>query len=141
MEVTSPLTGISMAMYTTQVSLQFYSGNFLNGTIPRKLDQTFGSTPQCPYLPLFCFFFPFIFIWIMFLSNSFFFSLLYFILFYFDLYLVEIQPWVNALVLANPRTGRDHFIYFILFIPFFFFIHNFYFSFSEVTYQVKINHY
>ena len=35
----SPLTGITLSMVTDQPSVQFYSGNFLDGTIPRKKDQ------------------------------------------------------------------------------------------------------
>lgn len=46
MSVFAPMTGIAMEMYTTQVSVQFYSGNFLNGTLPRKQDQVFGDEPQ-----------------------------------------------------------------------------------------------
>jgi len=42
----SPLTGISLEMRTDQPSVQFYSGNFLDGTIPRKKDQTYGGVPQ-----------------------------------------------------------------------------------------------
>lgn len=38
----SPRSGIRMEVHTDQPSLQFYSGNFLNGSIPRKADQGEG---------------------------------------------------------------------------------------------------
>jgi aldose 1-epimerase len=44
--VTAPLTGITAQMFTDRPSVQFYSGNFLNSTIPRKADQVFGNGPQ-----------------------------------------------------------------------------------------------
>jgi len=44
--VKAPLTGISAQLFTDQPSLQFYSGNFLDSSIPRKADQVFGNTPQ-----------------------------------------------------------------------------------------------
>jgi aldose 1-epimerase len=34
-----PVTGIALTMCTDQPSVQFYSGNFLNGSIPRKASQ------------------------------------------------------------------------------------------------------
>lgn len=37
--VQAPLTGISMELFTSQPSIQFYSGNYLNGSLPRKPDQ------------------------------------------------------------------------------------------------------
>jgi len=42
----SNLTGITLSIYTTQPSIQFYTGNFLDGTIPRKKDQTYGDATQ-----------------------------------------------------------------------------------------------
>ena len=45
-DLTSPLTGIKLELFTDQTSLQFYSGNFLDGTIPRKQSQSSGSQPQ-----------------------------------------------------------------------------------------------
>eukprot|EP00729_Bicosta_minor_P013580 gene13580-10254_t len=49
--LSSPLTKIAVSMSTDQPSVQFYSGNFLNGTDPasriqRKKSQSFGSEPQ-----------------------------------------------------------------------------------------------
>jgi len=38
-EVFSPLSGIAMQVVTDQPSMQFYSGNFLDGTLPNKADQ------------------------------------------------------------------------------------------------------
>lgn len=51
----TPLTGIQLDMMTDQLSVQAYTGNFLNGIdpekrIPRKASQTYGSEPayyQC----------------------------------------------------------------------------------------------
>ena len=42
-EVSSPLSGIRMQVLTDQPSLQFYSGNFLDGTLPKKKDQGGGT--------------------------------------------------------------------------------------------------
>jgi aldose 1-epimerase len=39
----SPLSGIRMTMSTDQPSVQFYSGNFLDGTLGKKADQGPGS--------------------------------------------------------------------------------------------------
>jgi len=39
--VFSPLTGITLELHTTQPGLQFYSANFLDGSIPRKKDQIY----------------------------------------------------------------------------------------------------
>jgi len=39
----SSLTGISLQIYTTQPGLQFYSGNNLDGTVPRKKSQIFPA--------------------------------------------------------------------------------------------------
>jgi len=44
--VFAPLTGLHLEMSTTQISVQFYSGNFLDNTLPRKDDQIFGNDPQ-----------------------------------------------------------------------------------------------
>jgi len=44
--VTAPLTGITAKLYTDKPSVQFYSGNGLDSTIPRKADQVFGNSPQ-----------------------------------------------------------------------------------------------
>ena len=38
----SPLSGIEMEVTSDQPSLQFYSGNFLDGTLPKKADQGAG---------------------------------------------------------------------------------------------------
>lgn len=50
-QVTSPMTGISVEMSTDQPSVQMYTGNFLNGTsmttrIRRKASQSYGKDPQ-----------------------------------------------------------------------------------------------
>jgi aldose 1-epimerase len=39
----SPLSGIQMVLSTDQPSVQFYSGNFLDSTIPKKADQGPGT--------------------------------------------------------------------------------------------------
>jgi aldose 1-epimerase len=38
-----PVSGIYMDIFTTQPGIQFYSGNGLDGTIPKKADQIFGG--------------------------------------------------------------------------------------------------
>eukprot|EP00041_Stephanoeca_diplocostata_P017001 m.337630 g.337630 ORF g.337630 m.337630 type:complete len:403 (-) comp20556_c0_seq1:190-1398(-) len=52
--ITSPRTGISVAMSTDQPSVQVYTGNFLNGTDPslriaRKASQCFSKDKPCYY--------------------------------------------------------------------------------------------
>jgi len=37
----APLTGITLQIFTTQIGVQFYSSNFLDGTISRKKDQIY----------------------------------------------------------------------------------------------------
>jgi aldose 1-epimerase len=46
LQASGPESGIHMEIYTTQPGLQFYTGNFLDGTIPRKSDQIFGGQNQ-----------------------------------------------------------------------------------------------
>ena len=46
--VSSPLTGIELKMYTDQPSVQMYSGNALNGSLPRKASQCFNNE-SCYY--------------------------------------------------------------------------------------------
>jgi len=41
-----PVSGIHMDIYTTQLGLQLYTGNNLDGRIPRKSDQIFGGQNQ-----------------------------------------------------------------------------------------------
>jgi len=48
-QVYGPQTGIQLDIYTTQPGLQFYSGNFLDGTIPRKSDQIYDNAPNQAY--------------------------------------------------------------------------------------------
>ena len=50
--VYSPVSGIQMNIYTDQPSLQVYSGNFLNGTIPAKADLGGGYYPHFGALAL-----------------------------------------------------------------------------------------